>query len=45
MIWRGMKTLSIFWGGGKQNWTRFGGSFLCNFGSCLKFNVQNTEWG
>ena len=45
MIWRGMKILSIFWGGGKQNWTRFGGSFLCNFGSCLKFNVQNTEWG
>ena len=23
MIWRGMKILSIFWGGGKQNWTRF----------------------
>ena len=21
------------------------GSFLCNFGSCLKLNVQNTEWG
>ena len=47
MIWLGMKIFSIFWGGGKQNWTCFGGvgSFLCNFGSCLKFNVQNTEWG
>ena len=45
MIWRGMKILSIFLEGGKQDWTRFRGSFLCKFGSCLKFNVQNTEWG
>ena len=46
MIWRGMKILSIFWGGGKTKLDSFwGGSFLCNFGSCLKFNVQNTEWG
>ena len=47
MIWRGMKILSTFWGGGKTKLDPFwgGGSFLCNFGSCLKFNVQNTEWG
>ena len=45
MIWRGMKILPIFWGGGKTKLDSFWGSFLCNFGSCLMFNVQNTESG
>ena len=32
-------------GRGETKLDSFWGSFLCNFGSCLKLNVQNTEWG
>ena len=50
MIWRGMKILSIFWGGGKQNWTRFffwggGGHFYAILGPVLSsmYKIQNGD--
>ena len=48
MIWRGMKILSIFWGEGKQNWTRFGGGgghFYAILGPVLSsmYKIQNGD--
>ena len=45
MIWRGMKILSIFWGGEKQNWTRFGGHFYAILGPVLSsmYKIQNGD--
>ena len=45
MIWRGMKILSIFWGGGKQNWTGFGGHFYAILGPVLNsmYKIQNGD--
>ena len=45
MIWRGMKILSIVWGGGKQNWTRFGGHFYAILGPVLSsmYKIQNGD--
>ena len=45
MIWRGMKILSIFWGGGGGNGLVLGGHFYAILGPVLSsmYKIQNGD--
>ena len=45
MIWRGMKILSIFWGGGKTKLDPFWGHFYAILGPVLSsmYKIQNGD--